>query len=109
MKRGLSTTNSHVNLLITDKVIEGEAYPEHTAPHANGLLSILHGLLMLKHLRFFRPLQDKSRDLHTTEDKNWLFTTAGREDRGSAQDPACDGLSGRSREAGGDRAVERNP
>jgi hypothetical protein len=69
----------------TDKVIEGEAYPEHTAPRANGLLSVLHGLLMLKSLRFFRPLQGESRDLHPTEDKNWPFSMAGREDSGSAQ------------------------
>jgi hypothetical protein len=56
---------------------------------------------MLKHLRFFRPLQDESRDLHTTEDKNWLFTTAGREDRGSAQDRrAMDSVVGRAKLVG---------
>jgi hypothetical protein len=87
-----------------EQVIEGEAYLEHTGPHANGLLSVLHGLRMLGSRRVFRPLQDEARDLHTTEDKNWLFTTAGREDRGSAQDSAGDGLSSRSREAGGDGA-----
>jgi hypothetical protein len=52
---------------------------------ANGLLSVLNGLIMLKSLLPFRPLQGESRELDPTEDKNWLFSTAGKEDSGSAQ------------------------
>jgi hypothetical protein len=79
----MCSSKPQVNRLKTDNVIEGEAYLEHTGPHANGLLSVLQGLLMLRSLRFSRPVQEEARDLHTTENKNWVFTVTGREDRGS--------------------------